>query len=101
MSELEISIRLMVVGVLCGYLYIRHRRRMRAWQGHNDPAVWTGQALDVSQLRPRVEELRRKQTAARMAPRGRRFQQTLHSWVLYTVRQFGYFKDRKTEAKPF
>jgi hypothetical protein len=94
MSVLEIVIRMAVVALLAGYLYRKHRRRLELRSTEIDPAEWTGQGIDVSNLRPRLESVRTDYLmATRQAPETdlrRGLLEQARRWV----RQLSYFKHR-------
>jgi hypothetical protein len=98
MSGLEITIRLAVVAVLAGYLYTKHRQRVLGWSEGVDPAKWTGRAIDVAKLKPRVEELRRDYLSGRPPAKGLCFHQSLLNLARRVVVQLAYFHDREPEA---
>ena len=96
MSDAEVALRLAVVAVLAGYLYIKHRQRVRRREERYDPAEWTGKAIDVTDLIPRVNKVRQNHLAARQAPKGFYFHQALLDWARQTVARLAYFRDRKS-----
>jgi hypothetical protein len=99
MSQSEIIIRLAALAVLLSYLYFKHRQRLHSQSQEYDPAEWTGTAMDVTQLRPTVENARRNYLAARPAQMGILFHKSLLGLARRTVAQFAYFRDRDSQER--
>ena len=97
MSGVEITIRLAVVAVLASYLFIKHRQRMRNRSEQCDPAKWTGQAIDVAQIKPRVEDVRRNYLAPRQPAKGLCFHRALLDLARRAVARLGYFQERESQ----
>jgi len=98
MSGLEITIRLAIVAVLAGYLYSKHRQRVYSWYAERDPAKWSGRAIDVAKLKPKVEELRRDYLTGRASATGRCFHRCLLNLARQVVVRLAYFHDREPQA---
>lgn len=80
------------------YLYFRHRQRaQKNWTPREDPAEWVGHGIDVSQLRPQLQQLRRAHVAARLAPGGVCFHRYLLGFARRVILQSGYFRQRQPE----
>jgi hypothetical protein len=84
------------LAVLAGYLFIKHRKRARNWAPPCDPAQWTGKAIDVTELKPAVENARRSGWVSRQTVRGC-FHKALLRLMRRNVTRFGYFHERKSE----
>ena len=97
MSDLEMIIGLAVVAMLSSFLYIRHRQRVHQQYERSDPVQWTGQAIDVTKLKPTIEDLRRDYLAARQSTRGIHFHRSLLGLARRTVARLAYFHDRESE----
>jgi hypothetical protein len=97
MSNLELLIRLFVVAALASYLYAKHRQRERSLAERYDPAEWTGTAIDVTPLKPRIEGVRRDYLAAQQPSKGLCFHRALLELARRAVAQLAYFHDRAPE----
>jgi hypothetical protein len=97
MSGFEVIIRLAVVAALAGYLYAKHRQRLRPESERYDPAKWTGKAIDVTQLKPRVEDVRRNCLAVRQPAKETCFHRALLQLARHAVAQLAYFHGRAAE----
>jgi hypothetical protein len=97
MSILEVTIWLAVVAALASYLYAKHRQRLRSASERYDPAKWTGKAIDVTKLKPRVEDVRRDYLAARQPAKGLCFHRALMDLARQAVARLAYFHDRPPE----
>jgi hypothetical protein len=97
MSGGETILGLGVVAVLAGYLYTRHRQRMRSLAEQYDPAEWTGKGIDLTDVKPRVEEVRRNYLAARQPAKSLCFHRVLLEMARRTVVRLGYFQHRESE----
>jgi len=95
MSALEIILWLASIAALSTYLYLKHRQRMRSQR--YEPAAWTGKGIDVTKLRPTVEDVRRAQLAARRSARGMLVHRSLLGLARQTVAHLAYFRDRQSE----
>lgn len=80
-----IGLALGVAGVLPG---TRHREVRPAW---------TGRGIEASDLKPRLEEVRRDHLAARQAARDICFHRRLVRFARRVVVQLGYFRHREAE----
>ena len=90
-------IGLAVVLVLAGYLYFKHRQRAPQRFVRKDPADWTGQAIDVTGLKPKLEEVRRNHLAARPEVKGVCFHRGLLGLARRAIVRFGYFHSRENQ----
>jgi len=99
MSAFEIIIRLAAVAVLASYLHLKHRQRARCRPGACDPAEWTGKSIDVTKLKPAVEDLRRDYLAARQPTRGIFFHRNLFELARRRVARLAYFQDKESEEQ--
>jgi hypothetical protein len=97
MSGIEIMIRLAVVAVLASYLGIKHRQRKRRSPYRYDPAKWTGQAIDVTKLKPRVEEVRRDHLRTRAPAKDLCAHRALLTLARRVVARLAYFQDRESD----
>jgi len=97
MSNLEVIIRLTVVAALASYLYAKHRQRVRGRLGRYNPAKWTGKAIDVTELKPRIEGVRRNYLAVQQPAKGLCFHRALIELARQAVAQMAYFQDRAPE----
>jgi hypothetical protein len=100
MSFSEIIIRLAAVAVLSGYLYNTHRQRIHSRPGRYDATEWTEKGIDVSQLKPSVEEVRRDYLAARRSAKDTFFRRSLLGLARRAVARLAYFHDREPEEHP-
>jgi hypothetical protein len=100
LSALEVIIRLAAVAVLSSYLYLKHRQRVRRqWvngypKGYN-PAEWTGKGIDVTPIKPGLEDVRRDYLAARYTASGTFFHRSLLGLARRTVAGLAFFHDRE------
>lgn len=99
MSPLEVTIKLALLAVLTSYLWLKHRQRVRNWSPKCDPAQWTGQGIDVTQLKPKVETVRRDYVAARRPATGVCFHRALLTMARRAVAQLGFFQHREPQAQ--
>jgi hypothetical protein len=100
MSVLEIIIRLAAVALFAGYLFIKHRQRVRNWSGPKNPAEWTGRAIDATRLRPTIDRVRHDYLAARQPlARGIWYRKALLALAGRTVGRLSFFRDRKCEEE--
>ena len=98
MSETDVAIWLAVAAVLvAGNLYTKHRQRVRSRKQRYDPAEWTGKGIEVTSLRPKIEQVRRDHLAARQPARGRCFHRALLNWARQAVARLPYFRDKESE----
>src|SRR5437868_14739980 len=70
MSWFTPTIDLIVLALGAFYLYYKHQRRVGNWPRRRNREKWIGHGLETSQLKPRVEQVRRDPLAARQATRG-------------------------------
>jgi hypothetical protein len=97
MSSIEVTIRLAAVAVLASYLYVKHRQRVRNWSEPYDPARWTGKPMDVTKLKPTVEEVRRNYLVAQQPTRGIFFHRSLLGLARRTVVRLAFFHSKESE----
>ena len=95
MSLTEVIIRLAVVAVLVAFLCFKHWQRERERVGPSNPAEWTGKGLDVSPIKPTIDEVRR--TYARPAAKGICFHRSLLALARRAVAHLAYFRQRQPE----
>ena len=96
MSALEVIIGLTSVAVLSSYLYLKHRQRVRHRSKRYNPAEWTGKAIDITKLKPTVEEVRHDYLAGRQSTRGRLFHRRLLELARRAVTRLEYFQDKES-----
>ena len=99
MPSLEVIIRLTVVAALASFLYAKHRQRVRGRLWRYNPAKWTGKAIDVTELKPRIEGVRRNYLAAQQPAKGICFHRSLIELARRAVAQMEYFRDRAPEHR--
>lgn len=58
-SGTEIMLWLGLVALLGSYLAIKHRQTLPSRSEPSNPAKWTGNAIDITPLKPKVEDVRR------------------------------------------
>jgi hypothetical protein len=93
----QIGVELATIAVLAGWLVRRHRQRMRQYRPVCDPAKWTGKAIDVTKLKPTVEDLRRDYLATRHARKSVGYRKTLMGLARRAVLQLAYFRRREAD----
>lgn len=96
MSLLLLTIEL--TGLILGgsYLFFKHRQRVCSWVPQDDPRKWTGHGIEVAELKPQVEQVRRDYLAARQTARGVWFHRSLLGLARCAVMQLGFFRHRDT-----
>jgi hypothetical protein len=96
-SVTEVIIRLALVALLVSYLLFRQWQRDRQRIGPTNPAEWTGKGIDVTPIKPTLEEVRR------CYPRPPRSGSCLHRNLLVlarrTVAHFEYFQEHEPTDK--
>lgn len=97
MFPFDLILEVAAVAVLAGYLYLKHRQRMRRLYERYDAAEWTGKPIDVTKLKPGVEGVRRDYLAARPTARGIVFHRGLLGLARRSITQFAYFHDRESK----
>jgi hypothetical protein len=90
MSDLEIILRVAAVAALSSYLFFKHRQRVRSRYEPYAPAQWTGKAIDVTPLKPTVEDVRRDYLAARQPPSDMFHRRILLGLARHTVARLAY-----------
>ena len=99
MLSAEPLIELVAVVVLGAFLHHRWRRRWRARPSQEDPCVWTGTSLEVVNLKPRIDTLRRKHRDHRPSPTTHRHRQLI-GLARQAVCRLAFFHDREPAAGP-
>jgi hypothetical protein len=97
MDDFEIIIGLSMVAVLSSYLFIKDRQRMRSRFERHGWAEWPGKAIDVTPIKPVIEDLRRDYLAARAPTRGIFFHRSLLRLARRTIARMAYFQEREPE----
>ncbi len=98
MSDFEIVIGLVTVVALTLFLYLKHRQRVPAWPSRSDPAKWTGHGIDLSSLKPRLEEIRRHHLQALPPAKSQGFHRALLHLARKVVLHLAYFHDRDSQT---
>jgi len=96
-SVTEVIIRLTLVALLVSYLLFRQWLRDRHRVGPTNPAEWTGKGIDVTSIKPTLEEVRR--SYPRPPRRGTYFHRNLLVLARRTVAHFGYFQEHDPADK--
>jgi hypothetical protein len=97
MSGTEIILWLGLVALLGSYLCLKHRQRVRSHYERYESAEWTGKAIDVTELKPKVEEVRRNYLEARQPVKSPCFHRALIELARQAVARLAYFHDRVPE----
>ena len=100
MSLLLTTIELSWLVLAAGYLWYKHRQRVRKWTLQEDPQKWTGHGIEVRTLRPRLEQVRQDYSVARQPARVAAFHRSLLELARRAVTQLRYFRRSETEAGP-
>src|SRR3954470_23339728 len=94
MSFSELVARLIGLVLLGSYLFLRHEERVSTRR--KDAARWTGQAIDVTRLTPRVNQVRQDYLAfGRFSRPGFWYRYRLLEMAGRTVAQFSFFRNRR------
>ena len=93
----QVGVELATIAVLVGWLVRRHRQRMRQYWPVCDPAKWTGKAIDVTKLKPKVEDLRHDYLAMRHTRKTGGYHKTLVGLARRAVLQLAYFRRREPD----
>jgi hypothetical protein len=88
---------LVLLALLSGFLYFNHRRRLTWRRRANDPTIWTGSGIDVTRLRPTVQQLRQDYGAPHPRAKITRYHDALLGLARHAVSRLPYFRDRETE----
>jgi hypothetical protein len=96
MSLTEVIIRLALVALLGSYLLFKQWQRQRQCVGPKNPIEWTGKGIDVTPIKPTLEEVRRNYP--RRQARGACFHRNLLALARRAVTHLGYFQERETET---
>ena len=100
MSGTDIILWLGLVALLGSYFYIKHRRAVRSRSEPSDAAKWSGNSIDVTQIKPRVEDVRRNHLPAQQPAKGLCFHRALIELARQAVARLAYFHDRASEDHP-
>jgi hypothetical protein len=92
MAWVRLIIELTALTLGVGYLYFKHLQRVRNSAPREVPSNWTGHGIEASELKPRVEQVRRDYLAAREAKIGVSFHRYLFGLARRAVMQLGYFR---------
>jgi hypothetical protein len=95
MSVTEVIIRLALVALLASYLVFKHCQRERQRVGSRNPAEWTGKGIDVTALKPTLEEVRR--SYPRPSQKGACFHRGLLALARRAVTDFAYFQEQEEQ----
>jgi len=95
MSAFEAIMQLTAVVVLLGLLCLKHRQRVRYRAGLYDSTKWNGRPIDVTKLKPTVEDVRRDYLAARQSAKGVCYHRCLLRLARRSVTRFAYFQDHE------
>jgi len=95
MSVFEYIAGLAAVAVLLSYLCRKHRQRQHRRSGADEPAEWTGKAMDVTALKPAIEGVRRDYLIGRHATRSIFCRRTLIKIARRTIARMAYFHTRE------
>jgi hypothetical protein len=87
----------LAVVALSGFLYINHCRKPRRRSERFGSIEWDGQAMDITKLKPTIEDVRRDYLAARPSTRGIFFHKQMLGLAHRAVTRSAYFHDRETE----
>jgi hypothetical protein len=88
--RLIIELTALMLGV--GYLYSKHLQRVRSSTPPEVPGNWTGHGIETSELKPRVEQMRRDYLAGRQGRKGVCFHRYLLGLARRAVMRLGYFR---------
>ena len=84
--------------LLIAYLYVRHRRRVRAWANERE---WPGHGIDTSRVAPRVQRLRQDYiTEFPLRPHISSARKALLVSARRAVTQLSYFRRRDPNDYP-
>jgi len=97
MSGTDIILWLGLLALVGVYICIKHRQTLHSKPQPCDPAEWTGKAIDITPLRPKVEEVRRDYLAAHPPAQGVCFRRALIELARQAVARLAYFHDRVPE----
>jgi hypothetical protein len=104
MSGITLALNLAMVAVFAGAFahasYIdRHRQRERSRSEPEDPAKWTGQAIDATKLKPRLEDVRLDHKRRPQAPSVVSSHRASIDFARRDVARLSYFHDRESESQ--
>jgi|SRR3954470_19896748 hypothetical protein len=93
MSGSKLVAGLIALILLGSYLLLRHRERVR--NRRNNLAGWTGQAMDVTRLTPRLNQVRQDYFAfGRFSRPGLWYRYRLLALAARTVGQLSFFRNK-------
>jgi hypothetical protein len=95
MSDTEYIGGMALVAMLVSYLCIMHHRREIRRAEQEEPPGWTGKPIDVTPLKPAMEELHRDYLAGRQRPRGVWFHRKLMGSARRTLEGLAYFQEKE------
>jgi hypothetical protein len=96
MSPLVTRFELTWLALAGSYLWHKRQQRLRNWTPPEDPEKWTGHGIDVSELKSRVEDVRRDYLVSRHTA-GVAFHRSLLEWARRVVMQLGYFRHKEAD----
>jgi hypothetical protein len=99
MSDTEIILWLALIALFGCYVWIKRRQMQRALSGPSDPAGWNGKGIDVSELIPKVEDVRRDYLAARQPAKGLCFHRALIELARQAMAELAYFHEREPDDR--
>jgi hypothetical protein len=94
MSATEFLLWIASLTLLWCYLRIKHHQTLRSAAELRDPPGWTGKTIDVTLLKPRIEDVRRNYIAAHPPVQGVCFHRVLIELARRAVAQLAYFHGR-------
>ena len=94
--QFTVIVKLAGLALGSSYLFFKHRQRVLNRTPRDDLHEWMGQGIEVSALRPRVEQVRRDYLVARQPTRGIWFHRSLVELARRSVMRLGYFRHRET-----
>jgi hypothetical protein len=97
MSMTEVIITFLLASLFAGYFYFMHRARVR--RNRPNPDEWTGTGIDVSSLKPRLEDVRRNYVAVCRPARAVSFRRNLLRIAQRAVAHLAFFEDRKSKEQ--
>ena len=97
MSGTEIFLWCALMVLLLVYARIKHRQTLQHLREPYEPADWTGKAIDVTALEPKLEGVRHDYLAARQPDRGLCFHRALVELARHAVAGLAYFQEREPE----
>jgi len=99
MSDSEIVSGLVIVVMLSSYLYVKHRRRAFLQPDRCNIVEWSGKPIEVSKLKPTLEQVRLDYRSARQSARGNLYHRRLLRLAQHAVGHLPYFQEREPEGR--